>query len=237
MSSPGPAQIPSHVAIIMDGNGRWARQRGLPRIEGHRRGVETVRTDHRRRPRARPAHPHALRLFGRKLETPAGRGRRPHGPAGVLPEEGAQTFIKNRIRLRTIGRTQDLPAGVQKHLNAHHRGETAHFTDYTLVLALNYGARTEVADAARDYATAVAAGAKRPAKARGPPSAATFIPPTCPTPTSSSAPRARRASATSSCSRAPTPSSCSPRPLARFRQGRPGRRHRRILPAASAASA
>ena len=44
MSAPSPTNIPQHVAIIMDGNGRWAQQRGLPRLEGHRRGVETVRT-------------------------------------------------------------------------------------------------------------------------------------------------------------------------------------------------
>jgi undecaprenyl diphosphate synthase len=71
------------------------------------------------------------------------------------------TFLKNRIRLRTIGRTDELPAGVQKHL-AHTIAETAHFTDYTLVLALNYGSRTEIADAARDYAAAVAAGREQP---------------------------------------------------------------------------
>ena len=63
-------------------------------------------------------------------------------------------------RLRTIGRTDALPAGVQKHLR-HTIEQTAQFTDYTLVLALNYGARTEIADAARAYAAAVASGKEK----------------------------------------------------------------------------
>jgi undecaprenyl diphosphate synthase len=64
------------------------------------------------------------------------------------------------VRLHTIGRTEDLPAGVQKHLRATIE-ETRQFTDYTLVLALNYGSRSEVVDAARAYAAAVAAGQEK----------------------------------------------------------------------------
>jgi undecaprenyl diphosphate synthase len=71
-----------------------------------------------------------------------------------------KTFVRDRVRLRTIGRTDELPAGVRKHLE-HTIAETARFTDYTLVLALNYGSRTEVVDAARAYAAAVAAGREK----------------------------------------------------------------------------
>jgi undecaprenyl diphosphate synthase len=68
-----------------------------------------------------------------------------------------ETFVRDRVRLRTIGRIEELPAGVQKVLRMTTE-ETKHFNEYTLVLALNYGARTEMVDAARAYAAAVAAG-------------------------------------------------------------------------------
>ncbi|MFI5356700.1 MAG: polyprenyl diphosphate synthase [Opitutales bacterium] len=156
MSSPASSKIPGHVAIIMDGNGRWARQRGLPRIEGHRRGVEAVRsvTD-----AGRELGLHTLTLYAFSVEN----WNRPADEVGALMglleyylKQELNTFIKNRIRLRTIGRTAELPAGVQKHLQ-HTVDATKEFTDYTLVLALNYGSRTEILDAARAYATAVAA--------------------------------------------------------------------------------
>ena len=157
MSLPSPDKVPSHAAIIMDGNGRWARQRGLPRIEGHRRGVETVRkiTDAGRELGLR-----TLTLYAFSVENWKRPPEEVSALMGLLEfylQKELQTFVKNRIRLRTIGRTGELPPGVQKHLN-HTIEATAGFTDYTLVLALNYGSRTEVADAARDYATAVAAG-------------------------------------------------------------------------------
>lgn len=161
MSQPCPDKIPSHVAIIMDGNGRWAKSRGLPRIEGHRRGVETVRTV---TDAGRELGLRTLTLYAFSVEN----WKRPQDEVGALMglleyylQKELNTFIKNRIRLRTIGRTDQLPAGVQKHL-AHTIAETAQFTDYTLILALNYGARTEVADAAQAYAAAVAAGQVEP---------------------------------------------------------------------------
>jgi undecaprenyl diphosphate synthase len=70
------------------------------------------------------------------------------------------TFVRDRVRLLTIGRIEDLPAGVRKRL-AETVDATREFTDYTLVLALNYGSRTEVVDAARAYAAAVAAGREK----------------------------------------------------------------------------
>lgn len=151
------AQIPAHVAIIMDGNGRWAKQRGLPRIEGHRRGVETVRAiiD-----AAKEQGIRYLTLYAFSVEN----WKRPQDEVGALMsllefflKRETATLVKNQVRLLTIGRTQDLPEVVRRQLDAA-IAATAKFTEHTLVLALNYGSRTEVVDAARAYATAVAAG-------------------------------------------------------------------------------
>ena len=157
---PSVEKVPAHVAIIMDGNGRWARSRGLPRIEGHRRGVETVRTVTNA---ARELGIRLLTLYAFSVEN----WQRPKDEVGALMgllefylKKELKTFVKDRVRLRTIGRIDDLPAGVQQHLR-HTIAETAQFTDYTLVLALNYGSRTEVVDAARAYAAAVAAGKEK----------------------------------------------------------------------------
>ncbi len=158
--SSAPANTPNHVAIIMDGNGRWAQKRGLPRIEGHRRGVETVRAiiD-----AARELGIHTLTLYAFSAEN----WKRPQDEVGALMglleyflKKETATLIKNRIRLRTIGRTHELPEGVRAEL-ARTVAATADFTGSTLVLALNYGARTEVIDAARAYAAAVAAGKEK----------------------------------------------------------------------------
>lgn len=158
--APAPNNVPQHVAIIMDGNGRWAKQRGLPRIEGHRRGVETVRTTTFA---ARDLGVKMLTLYAFSVEN----WKRPQDEVGALMgileyylKKELETFIRDRVRLRTIGRTDELPPGVQKVLRTTIE-ETRHFTDYTLVLALNYGSRSEVVDAARAYAAAVAAGKEK----------------------------------------------------------------------------
>ena len=154
-TTPGP--IPQHVAIIMDGNGRWAKQRGLPRIEGHRRGVETVRIiiD-----AAKALGVRYLTLYAFSVEN----WKRPAAEVGALMglleyflKRETAGLIRDKVRLLTIGRTQELPAVVRRQLEAA-VAATAQFTDYTLVLALNYGSRTEVVDAARSYAAALAAG-------------------------------------------------------------------------------
>ncbi len=148
----------------MDGNGRWAKQRGLPRIEGHRRGVETVRgaID-----TAKKLGIRYLTLYAFSVEN----WRRPEDEVGALMglleyflKRETKTLIKNEVRLRTIGRTDALPEKVRRELERT-IAATAHFTDHTLVLALNYGSRTEVLDAANAYAAAVAAGEIDPARA------------------------------------------------------------------------
>jgi len=157
MAEPAASQVPTHVAIIMDGNGRWAQQRGLPRIEGHRRGVETVR---RVIDSSREFGVRMLTLYAFSAEN----WRRPQDEVGGLMgllehylKRELKTFVKNRIRLRTIGRTHELPPGAQRQLERT-IGATRDFEDYTLTLALNYGSRSEIVDAAHTYAAALAAG-------------------------------------------------------------------------------
>jgi undecaprenyl diphosphate synthase len=154
------ATVPQHVAIIMDGNGRWAKQRGFPRIEGHRRGVEAVRTITFA---ARDLGVRMLTLYAFSAEN----WNRPKDEVGALMgllelylKKELQTFVRDRVRLRTIGRIEDLPPGVRRHL-AETIEQTKGFTDYTLVLALNYGSRTEIVDAARSYAASVASGLEK----------------------------------------------------------------------------
>lgn len=160
MPSPTPAKIPQHVAIIMDGNGRWAKQRGLPRLEGHRRGVETVRTvvD-----AAREIGIRYITLYAFSVENWKRPTDEVSGLMGLLDyflKRELNNLIKNRVRLLTIGRTDALPENVQRELNRVIEA-TKDFSEWTLVLALNYGSRTEVADAARDYAAAVQAGKEK----------------------------------------------------------------------------
>lgn len=145
----------------MDGNGRWARQRGLPRIEGHRKGVETVRDIVEA---AGNEGVHYLTLFAFSAEN----WKRPRAEVSALMlllerflrRETAE-LVRQKIRLHTIGRTDELPAKVQREL-ARAKKATEAFKDWNLVLALNYGSRTEVADAAAAYARAAVAGREDP---------------------------------------------------------------------------
>lgn len=144
------AKIPEHVGIIMDGNGRWARNRGLERLEGHRQGVENVRTI------LEAANEWGIRyltLYAFSVEN----WKRPQDEVNALMDllvdflhNQQQHLLDNQIRLHTIGREADLPPRVQEALDAA-RTQTAHFTQNHLVLALNYGARTEVLDAVQRY--------------------------------------------------------------------------------------
>lgn len=155
-----PATVPEHVAIIMDGNGRWAKQRGLPRLEGHRRGAKAVRAT---LTAAFEAGVKYLTLYAFSVEN----WKRPQDEVGGLMgllnyflKQELKTLQKNKIALRTIGRIDALPADVRKELAATIKA-TAHHKGRTLVLALNYGSRTEIADAARAYAEAVASGKQK----------------------------------------------------------------------------
>ncbi len=154
---------PRHVAIIMDGNGRWARQRGLPRIEGHRQGVENVR---RIVEVARDLNLPYLTLYAFSAEN----WRRPAEEVGALMgllelflERYTRELEENEVRLRVIGRPDKFPERPRACLERA-IARTAKFTERTLVLALNYGSRQETVEAARAYAAAVHAGKENPAE-------------------------------------------------------------------------
>ncbi|MGO9210500.1 MAG: isoprenyl transferase [Terriglobales bacterium] len=142
-----PRQLPRHVAIIMDGNGRWARQRHLPRIAGHRAGVASVRSTVETAARI---HLPALTLYAFSSEN---WKKRPATEVAFLMrllrrylKAEVPTLNKNNIRLEYIGRRHELPEAVQERM-AWAQEATAKNTGMVLTLALNYGARMELVDA------------------------------------------------------------------------------------------
>lgn len=152
---------PRHVAIIMDGNGRWAKEHGLPRIEGHRRGAQAVQHSLEA---ARDLGLRYLTLYAFSVEN----WNRPKDEVRALMDlldrflkEQLHHLLKNKIRMRVIGRYHELPQNIQERLRDA-EARTADFTDFTVGLALNYGSRTEVVDAARAIAKAAQDGTLDP---------------------------------------------------------------------------
>jgi undecaprenyl diphosphate synthase len=147
-------QLPAHVAIIMDGNGRWAAQRHLPRVECHRAGIDSVRDVVETSARLGID---VLTLYAFSVEN----WKRPRAEVNTLMmllkryiriELG--TLNKNNIQFRVIGRPDELSADVQRELDIGIR-QTATNTGMQFNIALNYGGRAEIVDAAR---RAIAAG-------------------------------------------------------------------------------
>ena len=141
-------QLPAHVAVIMDGNGRWAAQRHLPRVEGHRAGIDSVRDVVETSARLGIE---VLTLYAFSVEN----WKRPKTEVSMLMmllkryirlELG--TLLKNNIRFRVIGRTDELAPDVQKELEIGIR-KTEGNTGMLFNIALNYGGRAEIVDAAR----------------------------------------------------------------------------------------
>jgi undecaprenyl diphosphate synthase len=152
-----PDRLPRHVAIMMDGNGRWASRQGLPRREGHRAGGQSARvvaeacielgipvltlyafsTENWRRPRAE------VRFLMSNLRT--------------FLREHRKDLVENGIRFRPIGALEGLPQAVRREL-ARTEEATREGTALTLAVAVNYGARREIADAARAIARMAKAG-------------------------------------------------------------------------------
>ncbi|WP_419656778.1 isoprenyl transferase [Desulfosarcina variabilis] len=156
-----PDRLPKHVAIIMDGNGRWARKRLMNRINGHEKGVETVRTIVRT---ARQLNIAALTLYAFSTEN----WQRPKAEvAGLMLlltrflDTERPTLFDNQIRLNTIGQTERLPNGVRQKLEST-IAETAGHTGMVLTLALSYGARAEIVDMVRKIATSARQGSLDP---------------------------------------------------------------------------
>jgi undecaprenyl diphosphate synthase len=151
-----PERLPKHIAIIMDGNGRWARRRHLPRVAGHRAGVASVRSTVETA--ARIGIP-SLTLYAFSEEN---WKRRPRSEVDFLMgllsrylKQEVPTLNKNNIRLEYIGRQHELPAAVQEKMRWAHDA-TRPNTGMVLTLALNYSARTELVDAFRSMVDAAA---------------------------------------------------------------------------------
>jgi undecaprenyl diphosphate synthase len=151
-----PARVPRHVAVIMDGNGRWAGARGLPRIAGHKAGVDSVRAIVRA---AGELGVEALTLYSFSTEN----WLRPAEEVGELMKllswalnRETLDLDKNNVRLGAIGRLEALPQPVQGEL-AKAIERLKDNTGLKLTLALNYGGRQEIVDAA---SKALASGAK-----------------------------------------------------------------------------
>jgi undecaprenyl diphosphate synthase len=154
--------LPRHLAIIMDGNGRWAGQRGLPRILGHRQGVDSVRGVVEECSRLGIAW---LTLYAFSYEN----WGRPEEEVGALMEllatylrKELETMLKNGIRLNVIGDIRRLPGNVRSMLEDTME-RTGSQQRMVLTLALSYGARDEIVRAARRLCEAVASGQMKPA--------------------------------------------------------------------------
>lgn len=140
------SRLPEHVAVIMDGNGRWAQRRHLPRIAGHRAGTQTARSTIETCARLRIK---ALTLYAFSVEN----WRRPKTEIDFLMQllreylrREMPLIQENNIRMRFLGRTDELPAAVQK--DAREAMEsTANNSGMDLCVALNYGGRAEIVDA------------------------------------------------------------------------------------------
>jgi len=151
-----PARLPKHIAIIMDGNGRWAKRRHMPRVAGHRAGVTAVRSTVETAARI---HIPALTLYAFSEEN---WKKRPKSEVGFLMgllsrylKAEVPTLNKNNVRLEYIGREQQLPEDVQERM-AWAREATARNSGMVLTLALNYSARSELVDAFRSMLNAAA---------------------------------------------------------------------------------
>ncbi|MDY0149171.1 MAG: isoprenyl transferase [Kiritimatiellia bacterium] len=160
-ASAATSDIPRHVAIIMDGNGRWARKRGQPRIFGHRAGAESLRAV------LRACRDHGvtyLTVYAFSTENWVRPQDEVRGLMTLL-----RTFLKkdehelheNQVRLRAIGRIDDLPQSARAELTRVMEA-TRHYDKGHLILALSYGGRTEITDAVRAIAHNVQAGDLEP---------------------------------------------------------------------------
>jgi undecaprenyl diphosphate synthase len=155
-------RLPRHVAVIMDGNGRWARQRGMPRVEGHLRGVQSVRATVEECCRLGLDQ---LTLYCLSSEN----WKRPQHELDFLMtllhkyllDERAEIMGQN-IRFTVIGRRAGLPENVLAEIDENIRVSSTN-TGMTLALAINYGARTEIVDAVRTIAERVQRGELEPA--------------------------------------------------------------------------
>jgi undecaprenyl diphosphate synthase len=150
-------RLPRHIAIIMDGNGRWAKKRMLPRVEGHRRGVKTV---DKIVTLCAEMHIEALTLYSFSDEN----WNRPRSEIDALMKildqylnKELDRMMRENIRFNTIGRTHELPPSIQK-LIRHSEDVTRNNDGLILTLALSYGGRQEIVDATKNIVRQVQEG-------------------------------------------------------------------------------
>ena len=142
------SRLPAHIAVIMDGNGRWAAERNLPRVEGHRAGIESVRSSVELSARLGVE---VLTLYAFSVEN----WKRPPAEVSVLMgllkrylRLELATLLENNIRFRVIGSQRELDADVRSELD-HAQDQTASNTGMVFNIALNYGGRAEIVSAAK----------------------------------------------------------------------------------------
>src|SRR5712671_341846 len=163
LSPEAKALLPQHVAIIMDGNGRWAKERHLPRIEGHRAGAESARTIIRASGELGIKY---LTLYAFSVEN----WNRPKDEVDALMKylvhylktEFAE-LNRSNVRLEVIGQIHRLPEFVQKQLKKTQEALSKN-NGLTLIMALSYGGRTEIVDAVRNIAAKARKGELDPAE-------------------------------------------------------------------------
>jgi len=142
------ARTPRHVAVIMDGNGRWAAKNHLPRLKGHEQGVQAAKAA------IRAALDHGveyLTLYAFSVENWKRPAAEVSGLMALLQstlQHQAEEYLKQGIRLRVIGRIGDLPKPIQQSLSEVME-KTRHHTRLQLIMALSYGGRAEIVDAVR----------------------------------------------------------------------------------------
>lgn len=153
---PAPNQVPVHVGVIMDGNGRWAKKRGLPRKFGHREGVKVFRSITRR---AKALGIKYITFYAFSTEN----WKRPADEVNAIMDlfeknlDEVKDFIDEEIRVRFIGdRSRLSPTLQEKMLNTEKSSE--HFSDTTMILAINYGGQDEICHAAQSLARLVSSG-------------------------------------------------------------------------------
>ncbi len=156
-----PADVPQHLAIIMDGNGRWARERGMPRAEGHRAGAESVREATEA---CKELGIRFLTLYAFSSEN----WKRPQAEISMLMtllerflREKSKEMQHQNMRLQAIGQLDQLPPQTRARLEEA-ISLTAANTGVTLILALSYGGREEIVEAARSLARDARAGTLDP---------------------------------------------------------------------------
>jgi undecaprenyl diphosphate synthase len=153
--------LPRHVAVIMDGNGRWAKKRGLPRVAGHREGVTSVRNV------VRAAGEIGIEFLTLYAFSSENWNRPSHEVATLMSllersiDRELPELMARNVRFKVIGRPNRVPPSVSQRIE-HVVAQTAANTGLTLLMAFNYGGRDELVDAFRTLADEVRAGALRP---------------------------------------------------------------------------